>query len=113
MPEPDLFLKGFNLNVGTKLGDFTVKNSSASEKKLSRGHYSYNVTVEFSFSKNITDLNNLKQQIYSLTQEERVINSRYGNPYACSIKLIESPVVRYQTDENTITYRFTGGSDRI
>ena len=83
MPEPELYLKGYNLQKGMtlsgyKLIDIDIKHSTVKRYR----EYNYPIVMRWeNIGGNIdTFIHNLDSHV----KTDRVINSAYGNPYSCN-----------------------------
>ncbi len=83
MPSATRFRKGFGLpDIGEKISGWVVESSEIEHIPIKRYRkYRYPIHYEFEGSGDISTLKSL------FNQSSRIIYTRYGNPYRCSISL--------------------------
>jgi hypothetical protein len=115
MPDPSAFLAGFGLSRGLKLAGYTLVDLSISHTTIVRNRQ-YEYPITFVFQYNGIETNDHYPELYAalhlLIDRTLTINSRYGNPYSCSIELqtVRRDVIN---GKNDIVFHLLGHSHRI
>ena len=85
MPELKKFIEGFGLQSGIILGDYRLIDIKGKHETIERYHqYRYPIRLRFSPLNSNAHPLNLIRDFRELTAKDKVIDSRYGNPYLCN-----------------------------
>ncbi len=111
MPDPHDFLKGFNVTKGLNIGEWVLSDVAIDHNTISRyKEYEYPITLTFtSTGSKAIPVNNLLIAVNNYVAGNRIISSRYGNPYSCVFGVLTLA----SSDERTAILRSTGHSYRI
>src|SRR5947207_2800929 len=112
MPDPSDFLSGFGIQRGMSMGDYTLSDVKIGHEVVKKNHeYKYPIDIIFTTAREITydNMSNLLHILYDFTKEDRIINSRWGNPYHCTFGV---PEFTSKTDKS-VTIHSNGHSVKI
>jgi hypothetical protein len=113
MPDPGDFLNGFNLHKGLILANYTLNRITILHNQIIRYRkYEYPITLVFHYNNTNeidNDYQNLYHELINLIQGEKIIYSRYGNPYSCSISFESAE----RDSNNDIIIKLMGHSHRV
>lgn len=107
MPDIGDFLSGFNLLIHETIGKYELVYIQADHIMIQR-YRQYQYPIELIFN-GIGDVNNLISQVKQQISGNRVIHSRYGNPYSCRIEYLDHS----QTSPGRVIIKLLGYSTRI
>lgn len=104
MPDTFQFLKAFKLKRGIKIFGYTFSHIEISHIEITKyREYMYPVLIEIDPGKNVYP-KMFKDWLLNLLSKDRIVKSRYGNPYKCF-------VTDLKMDQYTVT--FVGHAYRI
>lgn len=111
MPEPREFLKGFGLIPGKKFGGYKIISAEASHHAVERyKEYDYSINLDLEGS---GSHDTLIKEINNFISGNRIIHTRWGNPYECSIKSITKISIHMDGNSNKISIHMDGKSYRV
>jgi hypothetical protein len=116
MPKVPSYLKGFDLKKGDVFADFEITNISIEHHEIKRfREYQYPTVIDFEYRGNgKPDPQRLLDQLHSHLAGEKVIYTRYGNPYSCYFYSIEDlQISQLSSDQKKIQIEGTGYCSRI
>ena len=100
MPEPDLYLQGFKIQQGMVLANHILDNIDLKHSTVKRyKEYNYPIVMKWRKLNNSSSNESLVNQLDDLVRDDRVINSRYVNPYSCHFGHLDH---HYQEGDNLI-----------
>lgn len=107
MPEYQAFLRGFGIKKGIRFDNYILEEIYITHDVIEEYHrYEYHITMKFNGNGDIDELlSNFKNYI----KGNRIINSRYGNPYKCNFG---DPKIT-ASDENNIIVESIGTAFRV
>lgn len=86
MPGYKDFLAGFGLMKNLQIGNWIVTHILIEHQQIIRYEkYQYPIELTFQPLNQNADLNQLYQDLMNYTKDSRVIYSKYGNPYNCTL----------------------------
>src|SRR5690348_1773629 len=86
MPGAKTFARSFGLSVGRTFAGWKLVHRSISEKAIIQyKQYSYPMHLTFHRARNDASSAALLAALNHVGHQERTVNSRFGNPYRCSI----------------------------
>ena len=83
MPDSDDFVKGFDFFKGDSYDGYLLESINASHSVIKKyKEYSYHIILTYDTKhKDVNDEEFFNYHVF----EDKIINSRYGNPYKCSL----------------------------
>ena len=120
MPEPALFLEGFNIHPGMMINGYELANITISHIAIKRyNEYEYPIKLDFNWVRSDTatrsDLDNLWKDLANLITHIRVIRTPSNRPYECSFFWPLDSIANFERDDNyrEVDFMFTGYAKRI
>lgn len=88
MPDPETFLRGFNISEKNKYGSYIIKEIDISEKTIVRyNEYSYPIKIIMSWKGNTSpkeeEAKDMIKELRKYVSGDRIIRSKAGRPYRC------------------------------
>lgn len=84
MPNAKQFLKGFGLQKGLEIAEYTLKDIQIQHIEVVRYHqYLYPISLTFEGNGNSDQL---VGELRKMTSDSKIIYTSYGNPYSCNIR---------------------------
>ena len=85
MPLPNKYTKGFNLAKGLKIAGYELVDISVGHKIIKQyKKYQYPTNLTWIKTHNNANSNNLLNELKSYLGSEKIIYTRYHNPYECN-----------------------------
>lgn len=116
MPKVPSYLKGFDLKKGDVFADFLIVKILIEHLEIKRfREYQYPTTIDFEYQgQGNPDPDRLMKELHSHLGGEKVIYTRYGNPYSCYFYSIEDlHLGSASPDQKKIQIEGTGYCSRI
>ena len=110
MPDLTQYKESFGLKMGLSIGGFRLAKIDIKHVELVRNQeYEYPTRLEFvPISGEKQELSILKSEFQKQVHDDRVIYSRYGNPYLCNFEFL-----RWNVYTNSIIVESVGTGRRI
>lgn len=106
MPAYEEYLKGFGLHNGTNIAGYTIQNIDIKHNVIQTyREYEYPITITLSGN---SDRKEFKQAFLDKVKGERVIYTKFHNPYQCNFG---SPT--FEQVGNDIIVKSTGNCKRV
>lgn len=118
MPNPELYMKKFNVSKGQIYGEYVLSSVKCIESLVVRyQEYKYQIIIKADYvGKNIkpsiSKVNNFNDIFYNHISNNLIIYTHYGNPYECTF-LYNSPIIEYNDDYSKINMLYIGHARRI
>jgi len=85
MPDADLYANGFKLKLNMVIQGYQLTNLNIGHNSIRRyREYSYPTNMTWKVSESTYNRNLFEQELKSMLQGSKTINSEYGNPYSCT-----------------------------
>lgn len=120
MPEPYLYLEGFNLRNGMRIGNYQITTLDINHVPIIRyDTYSYPTHIVVQWIENgnptLKDVENFYKEFNEMVKNSKVITSHYGKPYLCYFQYPKNtqPKISYSIDFKLIDMIYLGQAKRI
>ena len=111
MPGVKDYLRGFGITKGMTIGNYKLIDIHIQHAVIELyKEYQYPIELVFSYNSAEHNCKALLTELQKHVSGERVINSRYGNPYRCNFGIMQAQCER---QDATLTLRTVGHSYRI
>ncbi len=109
MPAPSAFAKGFKINKGSTIGEWKVEKLTIGHNTLQKWRkYSFPMVIRLKSTGKCTG-KKASNELMKSTDQERIINSAFGNPYLCTIGKWKLGDCKQNDDGETVaTLKSTG-----
>lgn len=110
MPEYQSFLKGFGLYENLRLGNWLLTHIRIEHNEVVKyKSYEYPIELTFHIYNSSATVEELQTNLNRYTNQNKIINSKYGNPYNC---ILTGWNFRYLDDKTILAYT-VGKAERI